>query len=97
MKIRGGGAIFSSVDFKCEPHILSELCIEYLCSVITEVLNPDDHYEIKGSAGESGVTKKDEEPPVHWAVAAKNTDHLKCLINIKDNCSEKVNGECSKY
>ena len=81
---------------------LSDLCIEYLCSEIfcseiTEVLNPDDHCEIKGSAGESGETKKDEEPPVHWAVAAKNTDHIKCLINIKDNCSEKVNGECSKY
>ena len=58
MNIRGGGAIFSSVDLKWEPYSLSDLCIEYLCSEITEVLNPDDHCEIKGSAGESWSDKE---------------------------------------
>ena len=53
------------------------------------MFNPDDHCEIKGSARESGETKKDEK--------SKNADHIECLINIKDNCSEKVDGECSKY
>ena len=52
---------------------------------------------VRSKLAQGNLERQTKMKSLKGAVAAKNTDHIECLLNIKDNCSEKVNGECSKY